>query len=121
MSKLIIYITNQVLGVFFYWDVTLIDVTEYIIKGFNSGEKVGAVMTDLKQAFDMVDSVILTTKLQWFDLNKMQLSWFEFFLTWIFFNGQETDWRQKEDWRTTFKLWRATRKYPGTATVYTLC
>ena len=31
-------------------------------------------MTDLKQAFDMVDSVILTTKLQWFDLNKMQLS-----------------------------------------------
>ena len=40
------------------------------INGFDSGELIGAVMLDLKKAFDTVDSAILTKKLQWFSLKK---------------------------------------------------
>ena len=54
----------------------LIDVTEYIINGFDSAELVEAVMLDLKKAFDTVDSEILTKKLQWFGMKDMPLSWF---------------------------------------------
>ena len=61
----------------FSTETALIDVTEYIINGFDSGELVGAVMLDLKKAFDTVDSEILTKKLQWFGIKDMPLSWFE--------------------------------------------
>ena len=65
----------------FYTETALIDVTEYIINGLDSGELVGAVILDLKKTFDTVDSEILTKKLQWFGIKDMRLSWFENCLT----------------------------------------
>ena len=65
----------------FSTETALIDVTEYIINGFDSGELVGAVMQDLKKAFDKVDLEILTKQLQWFGIKDMPLSWFENYLT----------------------------------------
>ena len=47
----------------FSTETALIDVTEYIVNGFDSGELDVAVMLDLKKAFDTVDSEILTKKL----------------------------------------------------------
>ena len=44
----------------FSTETALINVTEYIINGFDSGELVGGVMLDLKKAFDTMDSEILT-------------------------------------------------------------
>ena len=38
-------------------------------------------MLDLRKAFDMVDTEILTKKIQWFGMKNMPLSWFENYLT----------------------------------------
>ena len=43
----------------FSTEAAFIDVTEYIINGFDSGEPVRAVMLDLKNTFDTVDSKTL--------------------------------------------------------------
>ena len=61
----------------FFTETALIDVTEYIINGFDSAELVGAVILDLKKTFDTADSEILTKQLQWFGIKNMPLSWFE--------------------------------------------
>ena len=65
----------------FSTETALIDVTEYIINGFDSGELVGAIMLDLKKAFDTVDPDILTQKLQWFGVSNIPLSWFKDYLS----------------------------------------
>ena len=44
----------------FCTETVLIDVTEYIINGFESGELVSAVILDLKKILDTVNSKILT-------------------------------------------------------------
>ena len=56
---------------------TLLAVTDYILNNMNQGKVTGALFTDLKKAFDIVNNdLLLLQKLESYGITNSALSWF---------------------------------------------
>ena len=59
----------------------VLDVSEIILEEMNKNKFVGAVLIDLKKAFDTVDHKILLKKLWCYGFQNQSFEWFESYLT----------------------------------------
>ena len=62
-------------------DTAVICVSDFILKELGVGKYVGAVLVDLKKAFDTVDHKILLKKLFCYGFRDVSLDWFESYLS----------------------------------------
>ena len=62
-------------------DTAVICVSDFILKELGDGKYVGAVLVDLKKAFDTVDHKILLKKLFCYGFRDVSLDWFESYLS----------------------------------------
>ena len=61
--------------------MSVLEVSDYILKNMDAGRFVGAVFLDLKKALDTVCHPILINKLQSFGVGGLELDWFTSYLS----------------------------------------
>ena len=55
----------------------VLDVTDHILNNIDNGKVTGAILLDLKKAFDTVDHEILLSKLYYNGVEELELKWFK--------------------------------------------
>ena len=59
----------------------VLDVTDHILNNIDNGKVTGAILLDLKKAFDTVDHEILLSKLYYNGVEELELKWFKSYLS----------------------------------------